>query len=147
MTPHDDRAAITDLLFAYNVAVDALDIDGWAECFTPDGVFHGAYDTFRAVEDKERFAAHARELESTGMPRLRHFLSNIRIDVDGDEARAHCFFQIVATRSAGESSIVMVGEYADHLRRIGDRWLFVERRVLTDGADSIGDGRSAGAAA
>ncbi|GAB3367966.1 nuclear transport factor 2 family protein [Amycolatopsis echigonensis] len=147
MTTNDDRIAITDLLFAYNVAVDALDIDGWAACFTPDGVFYGAYDTFRATEDKERFAEHARELEAAGMPRMRHFLSNIRIDIDGDEARVHSFFQIIATPSASASSIAMVGEYTDRLRRVEGRWLFVERRVLTDGSEASADGHATAGAA
>jgi SnoaL-like protein len=130
----EEKAAILDLLHAYNVATDRLDIDGWAACFTTDGVFHGAYDTFHAVEDKDRFAAHARELEATGLPALRHFLSNIRITVIGDEAQSHCFFQIVATPPGGPSAIAMVGEYADRLVKVDGHWLFRERVVTVDGS-------------
>src|ERR1700722_12016392 len=100
-----DEAAITDLLYAYNVATDALDIDGWAACFTADGVFNGALESFRAQADKEKFAAHARELEANGLPRLRHFLSNIRVSVHDEHAETHCFFLIVATPDEGPSSI------------------------------------------
>jgi len=129
-----DEAAITDLLFVYNVATDSLDIDGWATCFAPDGVFNGAYETFRAWPDKDRFEQHARDLEANGMPLLRHFLSNILIRVDGDTATSHCFFQIVATTKEAQSSIAMVGEYADKLVKIDGRWLFLERNVKVDGA-------------
>jgi 3-phenylpropionate/cinnamic acid dioxygenase small subunit len=128
-----DEAAITDLLHAYNVATDALDIDGWAACFTGDGVFNGAVESFRAQADKDKFAAHARELEANGMPRLRHFLSNIRISVHGERAESHCFFLIIATPDDGPSSVSMVGEYADRLVKTGGRWLFRERTVTTDG--------------
>lgn len=128
-----DVAAITDLLYAYNVAVDALDIDGWVACFTPDGVFHGALDTFAAHAEKDRFAAHAHELEAGGMPRLRHFMSNVRIHVHGVDAESHCFFLIVATPDEGPSAIAMVGEYRDRLVRVDGQWLFAERVVTTDG--------------
>ena len=128
-----DEAEITDLLYAYNIVTDALDIDGWAACFTADGVFNGAEDSFRAQADKDKFAARARELEASGLPRLRHFLSNIRISVHEDHAESHCFFLIVATPDDGPSSISMVGEYADRLVKVGGRWLFQERTVTTDG--------------
>jgi len=131
-----DEAAISDLLAEYNVITDALDIDGWARCFAPNGVFNGAYDTFRLPQDKERFTNHARELEAAGMPRLRHFLSNVRIRVDGDTATSHCFFQIVATDDDSRSTITMVGEYADQLVKMDGRWLFTERTVAVDGAPS-----------
>ncbi len=129
-----DEAAITDLLFEYNVATDSLDIDGWATCFAPNGVFNGAYETFRAWPDKDRFEQHARDLEAKGMPSLRHFLSNIQIRIDGDTAASRCFFQIVATTTEAQSSITMVGEYADKLVKIDGRWLFLERNVTVDGA-------------
>ncbi|MGH3251120.1 MAG: nuclear transport factor 2 family protein [Trebonia sp.] len=128
-----DEVAVTDLLYAYNAATDALDIDGWAACFTPDGVFNGAEQTFWAGADKDKFAAHARELEASGLPRLRHFLSNVRINVHEDHAESHCFFLIVATPDDGPSSISMVGEYADRLVKADGRWLFQERTVTTDG--------------
>lgn len=131
--PDTDEAAINDLLAQYNVVTDALDIDGWANCFAPDGVFNGAYDTFHLPTEKERFAEHARELEAAGMPRLRHFLSNIRIRVHGDTAASHCFFQIVATDDDAHSTITMVGEYADELVKLNGRWLFATRNVTTDG--------------
>lgn len=128
-----DEAAITDLLYAYNVVTDALDIDGWAACFTADGVFNGAMESFRAQADLDKFAAHAREMEAGGLPRLRHFLSNIRISVHGGQAESHCFFLIVATPDDRPSSISMVGEYADRLVKADGRWLFLERTVTTDG--------------
>jgi hypothetical protein len=56
-----DQAAISDLLAEYNVVTDSLDIDGWANCFAPDGVFNGAYESFRVWPDKERFAQHDRD--------------------------------------------------------------------------------------
>ncbi|MER5917584.1 nuclear transport factor 2 family protein [Streptomyces sp. NPDC001982] len=134
--PSTDEVAISDLLAQYNVVTDALDINGWAACFTPDGVFNGAYDTFRLPEDKERFAEHARELEAAGMPRMRHFLSNVRIRVHGDTATSHCFFQIVATDNDAHSTIAMVGEYADELVKLDGRWLFAVRNVTVDGRQS-----------
>lgn len=129
-----DQAAISDLLAEYNVVTDSLDIDGWANCFAPDGVFNGAYESFRVWPDEERFAQHARDLEAGGMPHLRHFLSNVRIGVDGDTATSHCFFQIIATDDEARSTIAMVGEYADKLVKANGRWLFRERTVTVDGA-------------
>jgi len=80
-----------------------------------------------------KFAAHAAELEAQGMPRLRHFLSNIRIEVGGARGHSHCFFMIAATPDGQQSFISMVGEYDDDLAKIDGRWLFTRRTVSTDG--------------
>ena len=49
----DDYEAIRQLVARYNGAFDELDVEGWADCFTNDGVFvddmstaHECYITF-----------------------------------------------------------------------------------------------------
>ena len=43
MTPDEltrEKAAIAELIARYNFAIDHNDFQGWADCFTPDGIFN-----------------------------------------------------------------------------------------------------------
>ena len=42
-----DRLEILDLVARYNHLMDGRDAEGWAECFTPDGVFDGGASASR----------------------------------------------------------------------------------------------------
>lgn len=56
---------------------------GWADCFTQDGVFKGVYGTFSARVEVDRFEAESIKIMQT-LPNLRHFVTNIPTEVDGE---------------------------------------------------------------
>jgi len=44
MTPDDvarNKAEIAELIARYNCTIDHNDLQGWADCFAPDGIFDG----------------------------------------------------------------------------------------------------------
>jgi 3-phenylpropionate/cinnamic acid dioxygenase small subunit len=131
-----DREQILDLMSAYNWVLDAHDFDAWADCFSPDGVFEGVLDTFRVHTQKDEFIASVAGLESQQMPRMRHFVSNILIDIDDEKqsAASRCFAFVAGTPDAGPSSIALVGEYHDNLVKVDGQWLFSRRRIIADGS-------------
>ena len=64
-----DRSEIIELIHRYVLVTDELDFPGGATCFAPEGVFEGAYETFRArartAEEPERtrlFDQQAKEM-------------------------------------------------------------------------------------
>ena len=61
-------------------------------------------------------------------PFIRHHVSSIRIDVQGDEATAASYFFVIT-----ENGPDHWGRYRDDFVRVGEAWLFKRRRVRVDG--------------
>ena len=69
------------------------------------------------------------KLEQGGQ--FRHVLSNLRIDVEGDTARAKCYLLDFLTRD-GKTELLSPGDYDCELIRVGDDWRFKTRLVHMD---------------
>jgi ketosteroid isomerase-like protein len=128
-----DKAAIAELIARYNYAIDHADYQGWANTFAPDGVFHGIIGRFAAHQELDKFIAAVKNLTATA-PNLRHYVTNILPEVNGNEARCTCFLLMTSTTKEGGSKIAAAGEYEDRLIKINGQWLFQERIVRVDGA-------------
>jgi len=128
-----DKAAIVELIARYNYAIDHEDYQGWANTFAPDGVFHGIIGKFAAHKELDKFIASVKNLTATS-PNLRHYVTNILPEINGNEARCTCFLLMTSTTKEGGSKIAAAGEYEDRLVKINGQWLFLERIVRVDGA-------------
>jgi uncharacterized protein (TIGR02246 family) len=128
-----DKAAIAELIARYNYAIDHNDFRGWADTFAPDGVFHGIIGRFVVHKELDQFTAAVKKLTATS-PNLRHYVTNILTEVNGNEARCRCFLLMTSTTKEGGSKIAAAGEYEDRLVKINGQWLFRERIVRVDGA-------------
>ena len=128
-----DKAAIVELIARYNYAIDHEDYQGWANTFAPDGMFHGIIGKFAAHKELDKFIASVKNLTATS-PNLRHYVTNILPEINGNEARCTCFLLMTSTTKEGGSKIAAAGEYEDRLVKINGQWLFLERIVRVDGA-------------
>jgi uncharacterized protein (TIGR02246 family) len=126
-----DKAAIAELIARYNYAIDHNDYQGWANTFAPDGVFHGIIGKFAAHKELDKFIASVKNLTTTS-PNLRHYVTNILPEINGNEARCTCFLLMTSTTKEGGSKIAAAGEYEDRLVKINGQWLFLERIVRVD---------------
>ena len=126
-----DKAAIAELIARYNYAIDHEDYQGWANTFAPDGVFHGIIGKFAAHKELDKFIASVKNLTATS-PNLRHYVTNILPEINGNEARCTCFLLMTSTTKEGGSKIAAAGEYEDRLVKINGQWLFLERIVRVD---------------
>jgi 3-phenylpropionate/cinnamic acid dioxygenase small subunit len=88
---------------------------------------------FAAHGELDRFTAGVRKLTAT-TPNLRHYVTNIQTEVDGNEARSRCFLLMTSTTKEAGTKIVIAGEYEDQLVKRNGRWLFLKRKVRMDGA-------------
>ena len=127
----EDRLAINDLFVRYTTALDAGDVETIVACFTEDGALEspavGIYSGRQGIREfAERFARF-REAGS----QLRHFISNLAVRVDGDEARAACYLLNIITRS-GTTELLAPGRYDCRLAKVGGEWLFRHRLVVLD---------------
>jgi uncharacterized protein (TIGR02246 family) len=127
----DDRQMISDLFVRYTTALDAGDVETIVGCFTEDGALEspvvGIYAGRAAIREfAERFARfHERGSQ------LRHFISNLAVQVDGDEARATCYLLNVITRN-GKTELMPPGRYDCRLAKVEGQWLFRHRLVVLD---------------
>jgi uncharacterized protein (TIGR02246 family) len=128
----EDRLAINDLFVRYTTALDRGDVETIVDCFTPDGSLdspavgsHSGHAAIRAFA--ERFAAFNKRGSQ-----LRHVISNLAAEIDGDRARATCYLLNVLTRD-GESRLLAPGRYECDLVKSADgQWRFQRRVVILD---------------
>ena len=115
----------------YTTALDRGDVETLVDCFTPDGSLdspavgrHTGHAAIRAFA--ERFARfHA------GGAQLRHVISNLAAEIDGDRATATCYLLNVLTRD-GESRLLAPGHYECELVKSDGQWRFHRRVVILD---------------
>jgi SnoaL-like domain len=95
-----EKLAIQELCSRYCHTIDSQDSDGWADCFTPDGIFE--FDGW-AITGRAALRAYA-EVHTRFM-RCRHMTLNHLYDVQGDTAtRTRTTVLTLATEGATRSS-------------------------------------------
>jgi len=134
------REGIRDTIARYTWCGELMDGAGFGALFSADAVLeikNGA--TYRGrdeivgmitgVRDRTRAAAPA---AAGPPPVMRHFVANIRIELDGRErARSHAYFTVFMPPHGHDHW----GRYADELVLASDGcWQFTRRRVSVDGA-------------
>lgn len=120
--------------------IDSGDAAGWAQTFTPDGVFASpsypqpATGTAQLVAFAERFAAGNRSGTVS-----RHVVTNIDVlpGTDADHLLVHAYLQIVATPRGEFSRLVRLTTLTDHWVRAGDSWQVAHRQVTRDDAPTL----------
>ena len=127
-----DRLDINDLFVRYATALDAGNVEGIVACFTEDAVLESPALGIRrgrtAIHD---FATRFAGLRARGS-QLRHVLSNLAVQLNGDHAQATCYLLTVPTRE-GQSVLRPPGRYECQLVRTPAGWLF-QHRVVTEDA-------------
>src|SRR5437660_4467908 len=119
----EDRLAIHDLFVRYTTALDRGDVETIVDCFTPDGSLdspavgrHAGHAAIRAFA--ERFARFHQ-----GGAQLRHVISNLAAEIDGDRARATCYLLNVLTRNSKRECLAP-GRYERELVKSAGTWRF-----------------------
>ena len=120
----DDTLAIERLVARYNHAIDSGDAEAWAGTFVADGVFQLAGRD--PVVGREALCEFARGLAPSSM---RHFVSNLLVDVDagGETATLRAYLALIR-----DHGIAMTGAYKDTLRKVDGEWGFVRRLFTSD---------------
>jgi hypothetical protein len=126
----EDILAIQKLIADYNHAVDAGDGPTFAALFVDSGSLDSGFNVIKGTDELRDFAGMVPQMA----PGARHFVSNLSIDGNGDDATARLYLQMWATAGgAAETKLVISGRYEDTLKREGDTWRFVTRKMIPDG--------------
>jgi uncharacterized protein (TIGR02246 family) len=127
----EDRLAIGDLFTRYTCALDAGDVDTLVDCFTGDAeLVSPVAGTLAGRAAIRAFAERFARFRANGS-QLRHVISNLLMQVNGDAARATCYLTVFLTRD-GKSRLLAPGVYDCELRRIDGAWRFQTRVVKHD---------------
>jgi uncharacterized protein (TIGR02246 family) len=126
----EDKDAIREIMAAYCHALDGCRFAEVAGFFADDAVWTTDYGEARgrkAIEDMLRSVVPAR---GEG-PQRKHFITNIIIKVDGDQASSVADYLVV--RESGQNLIpVMGGTYRDQWVREGGGWRFKRKEIVHD---------------
>lgn len=131
-----DRIAIEERILLYAHYLDSMQFDRVAaEIFTED-----ANVDFGGANVTGRTDIHAQVMGYKGaLKGCSHNISNLFVEVDGDEARASSrvmawhWFDLPDADPFAQTDLLAVGGYQDRLRRTRDGWRIFERRGLNFG--------------
>jgi hypothetical protein len=123
-----DRAEINDCLMRYGRGMDRFDRDLARSCYHPDAIDnHGPF-----CGPAEDFIDWAVSVPG-GQFRHQHYISNLHIDLDGDQAHAESYFLFVATDLDPAAPLKMFGgRYVDRFERRAGKWAIAARKCVTE---------------
>jgi len=126
----DDMAEIEKLYTRYCWTLDEKKHEDWLSCFAEDGVVEGPnFGRYVGRDQLRQFLVKYRA--ETAMFQVRHVISNITVEIEGDSAVGKCYLLHYRTHR-GRTELSAIGGYHDHLRRVGGKWLFAERKAFWD---------------
>lgn len=144
-----DRAEIEDLQARYLFAFDWQDADVYASTFTEDGIldFAGGVVQGRDAirEEIEVFGEQVRRRNEALAPerpaRVRHYVTNVIIKVDGDTATSRSYWwEFNNDQRERTPYLGAYGHYEDELRKVDGQWLFSKRKIYNERRAEIAAG-------
>ena len=136
MTSHDDRDAVTKLIFRYAELVDEGAFDAVAHLFE--------HATFRAVvgpdvytrtgADQVRKQFEQMVITYDGVPCTKHVTTNVVVDVDdrGRTAASRSYYSVLQARPDLPLQVIIAGRYHDAFAAVDGEWRFTDRLIFSD---------------
>ena len=146
-----DHEEVRQLFARYSQTLDFGDAEGFASCFTADGVLDTSAQeerltgVHRGHRELRRFVAASTEYTAG---RVRQSAHNVLVEGDGTTARATSYVIVTrayeeATSGHGKPSQVTqsdwetTGMYFDELVKVDGRWLLSRRQFRHDGLPDV----------
>ena len=137
-----EKLAIQELFTRYAHTIDGYDAEGWAGCFTEDGIFEveggGSRLQFRGRKALIEFAkAHINLLPGT-----RHLMTGHLIEIKEEEATHRCTLMGFLTRP-GKVYTFVSGWYESKVIKVNGQWKISHRIAHCDNAEEFTQGEIA----
>ncbi len=129
----DPREGIERLLYAYSDTIDRGDFESTAKLFGTEGLYGlvGAGAAKGAEQVLATFRSTVRTYD--GVPRTRHVVTNVVIDVDDETTgRARSYVSVMHQAPGGPLAPIVAGTYHDRVHCVNGDWLFAERRMIIE---------------
>lgn len=129
----DDYAALQNLYTRYNHCADGGDAEGWAACFTPDGVIRlvGRNIDVQGSAGLIEFQIQSQARRGTRL--RRHWHGSLLLELAApDTVQGRCYFQAFEGEPGDMPILTDCGIYEDRIVHTPDGWRFAERNVHFD---------------
>ena len=123
-----DKQAIQDCVYRYARGLDRHDEEMLSSVFHEDAIDH--HGEFAGMPDE--FVPWALALHEADWAAHTHFLTNHRVEVDGDVAHAETYALFILKRKDGETIDLGGGRYIDRLERREGEWRIAARELVID---------------
>lgn len=138
----DDRSEIENLMARYMFALDFLNADDYAATFTEDGILNHGGGIERGRQEIREFIYESKNnrgernaktlAEGKKVKPARHFITNMVIDVKGDNATAKAYWVNVSSGNDDYARTFSYGHYEDSLEYVNGKWLFSKRIIFNE---------------
>jgi 3-phenylpropionate/cinnamic acid dioxygenase small subunit len=119
----ESRAQLENLLARYCRAYDDGDLDTYADLFSGS--------TISGMSTHDEIVAFHRDniYWYDGVPRTRHVISNIELDIDevAGTASGRCYVIVYQEAPQFPLQPILIGSYVDRFERAQDEWRFADR--------------------
>jgi hypothetical protein len=123
-----DREAIWDCIYRYARGLDRHDPEVFASAYHVDGIDrHGDFIGLR-----DEFVPWGLDLLASEWDAHTHFLTNNRVEIDGDVAHSECYVLFAQRRREGAKVDLGGGRYIDRLERRDGEWRIAARELVLD---------------
>jgi len=124
----EDQLTIHKLYADYCFAIDDGAGSAFAGCFTADGSLDAGYgDPTVGTDALVAFCEATAQL----VPGIRHVVTNVTLDGDGDAVTGRAYISVYRAGAAGLETI-LTGRYVDTLRKADGAWRFATRVMTQD---------------
>jgi SnoaL-like domain len=132
-----DREAIRDCLMRFSRAIDRIDVALGSNLYWPEGtddhgsLFRGSWSEYFAFAEKLL----------SGMEATQHFIGNILIEIDGNEASVESYVLAYhgLTSNGCKTNYIGGARYLDKLHKRDDEWRVLNRVLVIDWMKNIPD--------
>jgi hypothetical protein len=129
-----DVSEITALIHSYALLLDGGDMDAVAAlCARSTWRSEPAGRVLRGSEEVRPIYAQVKLYE--GVPRTKHLLTNLTVDVEpgASTASAHCYWTVLQNMEPGNPvEIILSGQYVDTFEKAEGAWRFADRLIKVD---------------
>jgi hypothetical protein len=129
-----DVSEITALIHSYALLLDGGDMDAVAALFARSTWrSEPAGRVLRGSEEVRPIYAQVKLYE--GVPRTKHLLTNLTVDVEpgASTASAHCYWTVLQNMEPGNPvEIILSGQYVDTFEKAEGAWRFADRLIKVD---------------
>jgi len=128
----DEWVEINNLYVNYNLCSDAGDPEGYASCFTDDGVLNLVSRNF-VLKGRQAFIEFKRkDAEGRGGRYRRHWNSGLHLEKQADgSVRGRCYLLAFNGEPGSLPVLAGAGVYEDTIVKVGDEWRFAMRKLTT----------------
>ena len=123
-----DREEIADVVYRYARGLDRHDPEIYASAYHEDAIDH--HGDFLGRRDE--FVPWGLGLLASEWDAHTHFITNIRVDVDGDVAHSECYVLFVQRRRDTGMLDVGGGRYIDRVERRDGVWRIAARELIVE---------------